>query len=240
MEESTQSARSTEAASARATTAPAHDLETVVVKTDSVIGIRLETPVASETAKVEDKIVARVTRDLTVDDRTAIPAGSKLEGYVTVVEKGGKFKDAARVGIRFTTLVSSDGKVRTPMQTETIFRSADSPAGQATAKIGTGAVVGAILGAVIGGKRGAIIGGTAGAAGGTATVAAGDRSDVTIPAGTPLTVRLTAPLTVHIERDRSALGRAKARPYACRARFAHASRRSGDSPDLFPRHALVS
>ncbi len=179
---------------------PAPRFEELTVKEDSVIGIRLEQSVSSETAKVEDRVTARVTRDVTVDGRTAIPAGSKLEGTVTAVTPGGRFKERARLGVRFHSLVLADG-AKLPLQTETIYRDGDSPTGDATAKIGASAVVGAIIGAAIGGKKGAAIGGAAGAAGGTGAVMAGGNKDATIAAGVPLTVRLTSPATVTIEKD---------------------------------------
>jgi uncharacterized membrane protein len=175
--------------------------EEVIVKADSVIGIRLDSSISSETAKIEDRVVARVSRDVTVDERVAVPAGARLEGNVTLVEKGGKFKERARLGVRFTTLILADGATRLPIDTETIFRDGDSPTQEATSKIGASAVVGAILGAVVGGKKGAVIGSTAGAAGGTAAVMSGDRNAATLTAGTPLTVRLKAPVTVLVERD---------------------------------------
>lgn len=175
--------------------------EEVIVKSDSVIGIRLDSAISSETARVEDRVTARVSRDLTVGDRLAIPAGARLEGNVTLVERGGKFKERARLGIRFTTLVLADGATRIPIQTETIYRDGDSPATEATSKIGAGAAVGAILGGIIGGKKGAAIGAATGGGGGTAAVMAGGRNAATLPAGTPLTVSLTAPVTVLIERD---------------------------------------
>ena len=174
--------------------------EEVIVKTDSVIGIRIDSAISSETARVEDRVVARVSRDVTVDDRVAIPAGARLEGNVTLVERGGKFKERARLGVRFTTLILPDA-TRVPINTETIFRDGESPTGEATSKIGASAVVGALLGAVVGGKKGAAVGSTVGAAGGTAAVMTGGRNAATLPAGTPLTVRLTAPVTVLVERE---------------------------------------
>jgi hypothetical protein len=172
----------------------------VIVKEGAVIGIRLDLAISTTTAKVEDKVTARVARDVTVDGLTAIPLGARLEGTVTVVQRGGKMKDRSRIGVRFETLLLADG-TRVPLRTDTIFRDGEPPAGEATSKIGASAVVGAILGAVIGGKKGAAIGGTAGAAGGTAAVLSGEANAATIAAGTPLTVRLTAPVTVTIERD---------------------------------------
>ena len=174
--------------------------EELTVKQDAVVGIKIDQSVSSETARVEDRVTAKVTRDVTVDGRTAIAAGTKLEGVVTVVERGGKFRERAKVGVRFTTLILADG-LRVPIQTEAILREGESPTGEAGAKIGASAVAGAIVGGLIGGKRGAVMGSTAGAAGGTAVVAAGGRNEALIPGGAPLTVRLTAPVTVTIERE---------------------------------------
>jgi hypothetical protein len=175
-------------------------LHEVTVASDSVIGIRLESTLSSDTSRVEDKVAARVTRDVVVDRRTAISAGARLEGVVSAVEHAGKFKDRARLGVRFQSIVLAGG-TRLPIETETIFREGASPAGSATSKVGASAAIGGILGAVIGGKKGAAIGSSFGAAGGTAAVMAGAAPNVVLQAGTPLTVRLTAPITVAVERQ---------------------------------------
>ncbi len=183
---------------------PAPRFQEVTLAEDSVIGIRLDTDVSTSQSRVEDRVRARVSRDVTVDGRIAVPAGSRLEGTVMLVDEGGKFRTPARIGIRFETLILADG-TRVPIHTDPIFRQAESPTGEATSKLGASAVVGAILGAVIGGKRGAAIGGIAGAAGGTAAVMATSHNEAGIPAGTALTLRLTRPVTVVIDRDQENL-----------------------------------
>jgi hypothetical protein len=177
---------------------PVFDERTIAAA--SVIGIRMDTAVSSETARVEDRVSARVTRDVKVDGRTVIPAGARLDGTVTMVERGGKIRDRARVGVRFDTLMIGDTD-KVAIQTETIFRDGESPTNEASSKIGASAVVGSILGAVLGGRKAAAIGGAAGAAGGTAAVMAGGRNAATIPAGTPLTVRLTSAVTVLLPHE---------------------------------------
>ena len=166
---------------------------------ESVVGLQIETTVTSETARVEDRVRARVTRDVKVDDQVAIPAGSRVEGSITLVDRGGKFKEAARLGIRFHTVVLADS-TRLTLNTETVFRDGLPPSAESTAKVGGAAVGGAILGAILGGTRGAVVGGTVGAAGGAVAVATGDRSAATLPAGSTLTVRLTSPVTVTVEK----------------------------------------
>src|SRR5262245_7414608 len=184
----------------RAPEPPQKTFEELVVSTDSVIGLQTETRITSETARVEDRVEARVTRDVKVGDRVAIPAGARVLGTVTQVDRGGKFKERARLGVRFHTLVLADG-TRIPISTETIYRDGDSPANASAAKIGGGAVGGAILGAILGGAKGAAIGATAGAGGGTAAVMAGDHKDAVLAPGTPMTVRILSPVTVTVERE---------------------------------------
>ena len=183
----------------RAPEPPQPEFEELIVSADSVIGLQVETSISSERARVEDAVVARVTRDVRVGDRVAIPAGSTAHGEVTLVERGGRLKDRARLGIRFTSVVLADG-TRIPLETDTIYREGDPVAGESTAKIGGGAIGGAIIGGILGGARGAIIGGSAGAGAGTAAVLAGGRNPATLPSGTPVTVRVTKPATVTVEK----------------------------------------
>jgi hypothetical protein len=177
---------------------PAQRFVELTVPADSVVGIRVDTALSSETSSIEDRVTALVSRDVTIGTRTVIPAGARVEGYVTTVERGSAFKDRARLGIQFDTIILPDG-ARLSIETEPIYRSGESPTGEATSKIGASAVVGAILGAVIGGGKGAAIGGAAGAAGGSAVVMAGGANHAVIAAGTPLTVQLTSDVTVLVD-----------------------------------------
>ena len=172
----------------------------VVVPASSVVGLHVESSITSETARVEDRVEARVTRDVLADGRVAIPAGTRVIGDVTLVERGGKMKDKARLGVRFHTLVLADGAL-VPFRTDAIFREGSSPGAESARKIGGAAVGGAILGAIIGGAKGAAIGGATGAAGGSAVVMAGDRNAATLPAGTVVTVRLSSPVALDVERE---------------------------------------
>lgn len=192
-------ARPLEPEPARAVEPPAPQFEELIVSADSVVGLQVETSVTSERARVEDEVVARVTRDVRIGDRVAIPAGTRAHGEVTLVERGGRLRDRARLGIRFTSVVLADG-TRIPLETETIYREGDAPGGESAAKIGGGAIGGAIIGGILGGARGAVIGGSAGAGAGTAAVLAGGRNPATLPTGTPITVRVIKPTTVTVEK----------------------------------------
>lgn len=173
--------------------------EELVVERDVVLGLQVDTTISSETARIEDQVIAHVTRDVRVDDRIAIPSGAKVYGDVTQVERGGKFRERARLAVRFSSIELADGS-RVPISTDLIMREGDSPTRESTAKIGGSAIGGAILGGILGGGKGAIIGSTAGAGAGTAVVMAGGRNEAVLAAGTPVTVRLTRPATVTVDR----------------------------------------
>ena len=173
--------------------------EDLVLPAQSVIGIQVDRTVSSETAHVEDEVVGRVTRDVRVGDRVVIPAGARTTGTVTLVERGGKLKDRARLGVRFTSIVLADGS-RVPIDTEAIFREGDSPRNESAAKIGVGAIGGAILGGILGGGKGAAIGGSIGAGAGSAAVMTGGRNPAVLATGSPVTVRLESPATVTVEK----------------------------------------
>jgi hypothetical protein len=184
----------------RAPEPPQKTFEDLVIARDSVIGFQTETRISSDTARVEDRVDARVTRDVRVGDRVAVPAGARAIGSVSLVERGGKFKERARLGIRFHTLVLADG-TRVSINTETIYRDGEAPTNSSAQKVGGGAIGGAIIGAILGGGKGAAIGAAAGASAGGAAVMAGGRNEVVVPPGTPLTARINQPVTITIERE---------------------------------------
>jgi hypothetical protein len=192
--------RATVDAEPEAPSAPAApEVIELVIPADAVVGLQVERTISSETARIEDRVEARVTRDVRVGDRVAIPAGSVVQGSVMEVERGGKVKERARLGIRFHTVVLADG-ARLNIKADSVVREGASPANESAAKIGGAAVGGAILGAILGGGKGAVIGGTVGAAGGTAATMAGGRNAAVLPAGTTVSVRVQQPVTVSVEK----------------------------------------
>jgi type IV secretory pathway VirB10-like protein len=178
---------------------PEPEFVDLVIPSDAVLGLQIERTISSETARVEDRVDARVARDVRVGDRVAIPAGSVVQGSVMEVERGGKVRERARLGIRFHTVVLGNG-TRLAIRTDSVIREGVSPAKESAAKIGGAAVGGAILGAILGGGKGAIIGGATGASGGTAATMAGDRNPALLPAGTTVSVRMQQPVTVTVEK----------------------------------------
>lgn len=178
---------------------PEVEFDELILGTDSVIGLRLNASVSSETAAIEDAVEARVNRDVLVGGRVAVPAGSRAFGNVTLVDRGGRLRDPARLRVRFTSLQLPDG-TRVDIESEPIYREGDSPGDDSTATIGGAAIGGAIIGGILGGARGAIIGGTAGAGGATAAAMATSRDPAALASGALVTIRLLRPLSVIVER----------------------------------------
>ena len=179
---------------------PAPEFVDLTVPSDAVLGLQIERTVSSELARVEDRVDARVTRDVRVGDRVAIPAGSTVRGSVSEVDRGGRMKGKARLAIKFHTIVLADG-TQLPLKTDAVVREGQSPGGESAAKVGGAAIGGAILGAILGGGKGAAIGGAVGAGAGTAAAMTNDRNPATLAAGTTVTVRVQAPVTVTVQKE---------------------------------------
>jgi type IV secretory pathway VirB10-like protein len=177
---------------------PEPRFEDLQLAAQSVIGLQLETSVTSETARVEDEVIAHVTRDVRVGDRVAIPAGSKAHGEVTLVERGARVRERARLGVRFTSIVLADG-TRLPIDTEPIYREGETVRNENAAKIGGGASAAhhrrhPRRRQGCGDRRRARRRRRHRRGGG------GWRNAATLPSGAPVTVRIERPVTVSVER----------------------------------------
>ena len=179
---------------------PAPEFVEITVPSDAVLGLQIERTISSELARVEDRVDARVTRDVRVSDRIAIPAGATARGSVVDVDRGGRMKGRARLAIRFHTIVLADG-TQLPLKTDAVVREGDSPGGESAAKVGGAAIGGAILGAILGGGKGAAIGAGVGAGAGTAAAMTNDPNPATLTAGTTVTVRMLSPVTVTVMKE---------------------------------------
>lgn len=175
-------------------TAPTPQATPITIPAGTAIAVRTATTITSATARIEDSVSATTTTDVTVDGRTAIPAGSRLLGSVTAVERAGRMSGSDRITIRFHTFVYNGAE--TPLQTGPVTRTGPGQASQNATRIGGGAAVGAILGSILGGKRGAAIGGAIGAGGGSAAAAAQHAAPAVLGAGEALTLRTTRPAAV--------------------------------------------
>ena len=166
---------------------------TVLLKKDTVIGIRIDQPISTETSHVDDKISAKVSRDVVVDGITAIPVGTRVEGQITQVERPTATNPRGKLSVRFTSLVRADN-TRVAIVTDTISREASD----ASSSNGTAPDISAFSLVVSGGRTAPP---PSGGSATSATPAPSRVRDAQLPAGSPLTLHLTSPLSITVDRD---------------------------------------
>jgi hypothetical protein len=160
--------------------------------TGTDIQVRLEQPLSSRTARLEDRFEATVVRPIRVNGRVVIPTGSRVRGIVQVAEPAERPAKAGRLDLTFDTLTVPGGS-RMDIRTRVISIKEDVDRSDTARKAGLGALLGAVVGKVVGGTKGALIGLVVGGTGG---IVASKGDDVELPEGAVLTLRLERPLTV--------------------------------------------
>ena len=148
------------------------------------LDVRLQTPLNSGRAQVEDRVEATTMVDLYQGDDLLVPAGSLLTGYVAAVDSASRTDRKGSVALKFTRL-SVSGRSHDVQVSVTKALESEGLKGEA-ARIGAGAGVGAIIGGILGGAKGAIAGILIG---GSGVLVATEGKDVDLPVGTVLRVR---------------------------------------------------
>ena len=155
------------------------------------LDVRLQAPLSSDTAQVEDRFSATTLVDLNSGNRVLIPAGSVVRGVVTGVDKAGRVERRGRLVLSFDQ-ITANGRSYPIHATLTQALESEGIRGE-MGKIGAGAGVGAIIGGILGGFKGALAGILIGGGG---TVAATEGKDVELPAGTVLRLRFDSPVAI--------------------------------------------
>ena len=183
-------ASSTSAAST--TPPPAGSVE---IPSGTELDARLQSPLNSGTAQVEDRFEATTLVDVNVSGRAVIPAGSVLRGVVTNVQPATRTNRTAKMTVSFDQ-VTVDGRAYPIRGTVTQAIQGEGIKGE-TGRIATGAGVGAVLGGLLGGFKGALIGVLVGGGGITAAT---EGKEVELPQGAVLRVRLDSPVQIQPAR----------------------------------------
>jgi hypothetical protein len=155
------------------------------------LDVRLQTPLSSDTAQVEDRFEATTVVDLYEGNRVLIPAGSVMRGIVSSVNRASRTDRKGSLTVAFDQ-VTINGRNYPMRGTVTQALESEGIRGE-VGRIGAGSAVGAIIGGIIGGVKGALIGVLVGGGG---TMIATEGKDVTLPAGIILRVRLDTPPNV--------------------------------------------
>jgi len=131
-----------------------------------------------------DQFSGNLGAPITVDGRTIIAKGAKVQGRVVDAESSGRVKGRANMRLVLTG-VMHDGKM-IPIVTKANFIEAEGTKGRDAAVIGGGAGIGTAIGAIAGGKKGAATGAIIGGAAGTGTVLATKGKEVELAAESKL------------------------------------------------------
>jgi len=180
-----------------ATARPASLAREITLPSGTVMSVRLQSSVGSDTSRVEQPVRGTLRRAVFSHGVEVLPVGTAVLGHVTSAKESGRVKGRASVAFRFTE-VEVPGEGRFAIRTATVSRLAPATKGEDAAKIGGAAAGGAIIGGILGGGSGAAKGAAVGGTAGTGVVLATKGKEVHLPAGTPVSVRLTSPVTVRV------------------------------------------
>lgn len=186
------------------------------VPTGTVIPLRMDTYLSSDTSRVGDRFTATVFRPVVIDRRVIIPSGSKVEGHITGAERAERGSKAGTVAVGFDRLLFPngysmpiDGTLTTlddaaRRQIEDVSEEDRVEGGSRTRRaivfIGGGAGAGAVIGAVAGGAKGAAVGAGLGAVLGTIGVLVTKGEKAEVKPGTEFGLRVERSFNLGIEQ----------------------------------------
>jgi hypothetical protein len=162
----------------------------IEIPVDTELDVRLQQELSSETAMVEDRFEATTVVDLYQNDRLVVPAGSRLRGVVSDVDRASRTDRRGSLTVTFDQMTVGG---RTYDIRASVVEALEADIGGEVGKIGAGAGVGAIIGGILGGAKGALAGILIGAGG---TVLATEGNDVDLPVGTVMRIRFDSPVRV--------------------------------------------
>jgi len=198
-------------------TIPAFADHLVNVPVGTVIPLKMDSHLSSESSRVGDRFTATVSRDVTIDGQVVIPANSKVEGHVTNATPSDRTSKAGTIAIAFDRLTLSNGPAipvdgtLTPLSEEARRElDRDSVDGEdrvgggsrtrrAVVFIGGGAGAGAVIGAVAGGAKGAAVGAGIGAVLGTIGVLLSKGQKAEVESGAEFGMMVESSFTVNTD-----------------------------------------
>jgi hypothetical protein len=155
------------------------------------LDVRLQSSLSSATATAEQRFEATTAVDLMQGERVLVPAGSRVRGVVSNVEKAGNIDRKGSLTLAFDRITVNGREHEFRGMATQVFESGGIREEGRT--VGTAGAVGAIVGGIIGGLKGAIIGAVVGSGG---VIAATEGKDIELPAGTIVRVRTDTPLQI--------------------------------------------
>ena len=146
-------------------------------------------------SQVGDPVRGRLVQELFVDGKRVAPAGAEVRGTITEVVPLKKFGGQPSISLLFESLAVDNGINVSVMASHTA--AGKKQAGRDAAKIGGGAVAGAVIGHQVDDDKGKELGALIGGAIGTA-VAAKTGKEIELAAGTTIVVVLEDDVQVRL------------------------------------------
>ncbi len=166
----------------------------LVVPAGTTLTISLGQQLGSKISQAGQTFSGTLSNSITVDGKTAIPAGANVTGTVVDAKALGRFAGGASLQLKLTS-ISIKG-VDTAIETSSITDTQKGKGKRTAVLAGGGAALGALIGGLAGGGKGAAIGAVAGGGAGTGGAAFTGNKDIVLPAESALSFKLEQPLTV--------------------------------------------
>jgi len=166
----------------------------LVIPAGTVLTVRLGQAVGSKISSAGETFTATVASPVSVEGRTAIPAGATASGTVVDAKPLGRFKGGAALQLRLTSITVNGADQA--VSTSSVLRTEKGKGKRTAVLAGGGAGLGALIGGLAGGGKGAAIGALAGAGAGTGGAAFTGNKDIVLPAESALSFKLEQPLEV--------------------------------------------
>jgi hypothetical protein len=179
---------------------PAPRTVTSTVGVGTNMTLTLNETLSTESNQVGDGFMATVDAPVYgTDGEVVIPAGARVRGRVTQVQKSGRAGETAVLGVAFETV--SFGGDSYPLDATVVQANPErvgrASTGETAGKVAVGAAAGAILGRILGkDTKCAIIGGAVGAAAGTAIAMGTSDVDAVLREGSTMVIKIDSPVSV--------------------------------------------
>jgi len=184
----------------------------VTIPEGTVIELRMDTGLNSESSRLDDTFKASVLRTVWIDGRAAVPEKSIIDGRVTMVQPAERSSRSGVIGVEFNQLTfngrsySIEGiltSLRADERKQIIDEESRIKGKSTTSRniifIGAGAGVGAAIGAITGGGKGAGIGALTGGGIGALGALLSRGSEADVPAGSEVAMQLVRSATVNAD-----------------------------------------
>lgn len=89
--------------------APTLGQRLVTVPVGTVVPLRMDTALSSNSSRVGDRFTATVSRSLLLDNRAVLPEGAKVEGHVTGISPGERGRAPGAIAVAFDRIALPNG-----------------------------------------------------------------------------------------------------------------------------------